>query len=233
MKLINFRYLLLVVPILLILSPQAYADPMPDPFPAESNSWVLDAGLSASIKYELTNLGGNQWQYTYYITNLGETNPDAPYNQDYYIAAFAIDPDDREDNYSPNPTAPTAEPPWVVPGTGENYGWTDFAKPNDKGVEWVADNPGLPSDGLIPEGYEWGIPGNTFSYKFKWTGPGTPGPGYQRFAVHFKWANPIPDEYGVGKTSGWYVGIVPEPSTVVLIVSGLAILLCLIRRRRK
>ncbi len=200
--------------VFILLSPSGFS------FPSVTNYWIEDAGLSASITYELKDNGDGTWTYKYYVTNNGETNTDPPYNQDYYIDRFGVVLADAESNIT-NISQPTSETPWTA-DLQEEDDWTQEGAAVIQLV-WKTVDQSIPSDGMIPEGYTWGTPADTFTYTFSWDDPFTT-PGAQTFSVHFKYLNPID-----GNDSGWYH--VPEPSVLLLLFAGMGLLLWVEKRK--
>ena len=177
---------------------------------------LVQAAGAATIDYNLTNIGGDRWQYDYTITN---TSSEALYGFSIYFD-FGLNGDTIYSDLA----LEFGSASWdeFEPGLGI---WQD---------SWMlvygdpfAYNPGEFSALSLDAGLAAGGILEALSISFNWAGTGTP--GSQRFALFDSDFAPL-DIFG--NTSGDIPPEIPEPQTLALLGSGLWGLIAYYRRNK-
>ncbi len=157
---------------------------------------------ATDLTYDLTSLGGDEYQYRYTVTNDGSLGPSTP------IQLFDIDFDPLLYDET-SLTLATLSP--------LNQKWSE---------SFLSSAPGVPADYdvlALGPGIAPGTSVAGFTVDFKWLGAGLPG------AQHYSISDPT-SFATLG--DGFTVSAVPEPALVSLLAAGLVALFAVRTRRR-
>jgi hypothetical protein len=164
-------------------------------------AFVLSPGSAhaSAIQYDLTNLGGNSWQYDYYFS--GPINA-----QQGFRVYFDFDASNLQ-------VLPPATPGWDPLVTNPDPVLTSLGTYDALAL---VNSPAF---------------SGPFRVSFLWSGAGAP--GSQNFDVYTLDASGFPDPFETGVTTPRTVTPppVPEPSTFLLVATGIAAVRKLRRKR--